>query len=465
MTQRKTPPQTAKEPEASTRSILESISDGVFTVDESWRIAYFNRAAERITGVSKQEAVGRPCYDVFSSSMCESDCALEQTLSTGEPIINKSCFIIDSEGNRLPISVSTAVLRDANGEITGGAETFRDLSEVEQLRRELRGEQHLGDMVSRSPSMRRIFDVLPTIARSESSVLIQGETGTGKELLAKAIHSLSHRSKGPFVAVNCGALPAELLESELFGYVRGAFTGADRDKPGRFAAARGGTLFLDEIGEIPSSLQIKLLRVLQEKAFEPLGSNKSVSADVRIVTASNRDLEQLARENRFRSDLFYRINVIRLDLPPLRERKEDIPLLVDRFIQRFNQLQNKNIPGIRSEALSLLGAHDWPGNIRELENVIERAIVLCPDGESIATAHLPEEFHPAGISHPEGERDIRFSRRQSEAQAIMQALEETGGNRREAARKLGIHKSTLYRKIRAMGLEPPQRDGRYRGDS
>ncbi|MCF8085643.1 MAG: sigma 54-interacting transcriptional regulator [Desulfohalobiaceae bacterium] len=462
MPQRKHPAQTAKEPEASTRSILESISDGVFTVDESWRIAYFNRAAERITGVSRQEAVGRPCYEVFSSSMCESNCALEQTLSTGEPIINKSCFIIDAEGNRVPISVSTAVLWDAKGEIAGGAETFRDLSEVEQLRRELRGEQHMGDMISRSPRMRRIFDVLPTIAQSDSSVLIQGETGTGKELLAKAIHSLSHRGKGPFVAVNCGALPSELLESELFGYLRGAFTGADRDKPGRFAAARGGTLFLDEIGEVAFSVQIKLLRVLQEKAYEPLGSNTSVSADVRIITASNRDLEQLVRENGFRRDLFYRINVIRLDMPPLRERTEDIPLLVEQFIQRFNQLQNKNIPGIRSEALSLLGAHDWPGNIRELENVIERAFVLCPDGEPIATTHLPEEFHLSGASRQEGERDIRSSRRLSEAQAILRALAEAKGNRSAAARKLGIHKSTLYRKIRAMGLEPPQRDGRYR---
>jgi transcriptional regulator with PAS, ATPase and Fis domain len=312
--------------------------------------------------------------------------------------------------------------------------------------------------------MRRIFDVLPTIAQSDSSVLIQGETGTGKELLAKAIHSLSHRSQGPFVAVNCGALPAELLESELFGYVRGAFTGADRDKPGRFAAARGGTLFLDEIGEIAPSVQIKLLRVLQEKAYEPLGSNKSVNADVRIITASNRDLEELVRRNEFRRDLFYRINVIRLDMPPLRERKEDIPLLVEQFIQRFNQLQKKNISGIRSEALSLLGAHDWPGNVRELENVIERAFVLCPDGESIATAHLPEEFHSVGVSRSESERDIRCSRRLSEAQAILQALEETGGNRSAAARKLGIHKSTLYRKMRAMGLEPPQRDGRYRKD-
>ena len=453
-----------QEPEASTRAILESISDGVFTVDESWRVTYFNRAAERITGVSREEAIGRPCYEVFSSSMCEHDCALEKTLSTGEPRINKSCFIIDSEGNRIPISVSTAVLRNAQGEITGGAETFRDLSEVEQLRRELRGEYHLGDMVSRSPSMRRIFDVLPTIAQSDSSVLIQGETGTGKELLAKAIHSLSHRSEGPFLAVNCGALPAELLESELFGYVRGAFTGADRDKPGRFAAARGGTLFLDEIGEIAPSVQIKLLRVLQEKAFEPLGSNKSLSADVRIITASNRDLEQLVREGGFRSDLFYRINVIRLDLPPLRERKEDIPLLVEQFIQRFNQLQNKNIPGIRSEALSLLGAHDWPGNIRELENVIERAFVLCPNGQFIETSHLPEEFHPADASRSKKGGDIRSSRRISESQAILRALANTHGNRSAAARELGIHKSTLYRKIRALGLEPPNHDGRYRRD-
>lgn len=451
----------SREPEASTRSILESISDGVFTVDESWRIAYFNRAAERITGISREEAVGRHCYEVFSSSMCESDCALEQTLSTGEPIINKSCFIIDAHGNRIPISVSTAVLRDQNKRIAGGAETFRDLSEVEQLRRELRGEQHLGEMVSRSPSMRRIFDVLPTIAQSDSSVLIQGETGTGKEVLAKAIHSLSHRSRGPFVAVSCGALPAELLESELFGYVRGAFTGAHRDKPGRFHAAKGGTLFLDEIGELEPQLQIKLLRVLQEKTYEPLGSNQSVSADVRIITASNRDLQQMVLQNLLRQDLFYRINVIRLDLPPLRERKEDIPLLVEEFIQRFNRLQNRNIPGIRSEALSLLAAHDWPGNIRELENIIERAFVLCPDGEFIQTSHLPQDFHSLAPSWVRVGEDIRSSRRLSEAQAIQQALERNRGNRSAAARELGIHKTTLYRKMRALHIEPPSRNGRF----
>ena len=223
-----------------TDAILESISDGVFTVDLGWRVTSFNRAAEGITGMSRKEAIGRLCSEVFRSSMCEAECALRRTLKTGKPVIGRSGFIIDADGTRIPISVSTAVLRDAGGRVVGGAETFRDLSEVEALRRELEAKFRIGDLVSRSPVMQKAFEVLPAIAASPSTVLILGETGTGKELVARTIHSLSAQRKGPFVAVNCGALPDTLLESELFGYKAGAFTGATRDKPGRFAMARGG---------------------------------------------------------------------------------------------------------------------------------------------------------------------------------------------------------------------------------
>lgn len=444
----------------ATEAILESISDGVFTVDADWRITSFNRAAEEITGVPRAEAVGRMCCDVFRSSMCEAECALRRTLETGRPVIGQSGYIINADGERIPISVSTAVLRDADGRLIGGAETFRDLSEVEALRRELDGRFRVGDLVSHSPLMQKIFEALPAIAASPSTVLLLGETGTGKELLARTIHSLSPRARGPFVAVNCGALPDTLLESELFGYKAGAFTGATRDKPGRFALARGGTLFLDEIGDISPALQVRLLRVLQERTYEPLGSTRSETADIRVITATHRDLAEGVRQGTFRDDLYYRVNVVRIELPPLRRRKEDLPLLADHFITHFNRIQQKEITGIAPEALSLLMAHDWPGNVRELENIIERAFILCLDGP-IGIGHLPEELTTRRGDGP-ANSGIRPARELMEAQAIRAALARHGGNRQAAARELGIHKSTLYRKMNRLGLVPPDRDGRTR---
>ncbi len=444
----------------STAIILESISDGVFTVDSDWRIMSFNRAAEEITGIPREEAVGRHCSEVFRASMCETDCALRRTTETGSPIINKSAFIIDAEGRRIPISVSTARLRDEKGNIVGGVETFRDLSLVEELRKELECRFQIGDLISRSASMRRIFDVLPQVAASDSTVLIQGETGTGKELLARAIHSLSPRKNKPFVAVNCGALPDTLLESELFGYKAGAFTGANKDKPGRFDLAERGTLFLDEIGEMSTALQVRLLRVLQEKTFEPLGGTKSVSADVRIVTATNRYLATQVENGNFRKDLFYRINVVRIDLPPLRKRKEDIPLLTEHFVARFNRLQDKFISGVSAEVLARLMVHDFPGNIRELENIIEYAFVLCSEGR-IELGHLPGDFTESGPNPPPANSDnIKDAVRSLEVQTILESLKRNHNNRIATARELGIHKSTLFRKMKSLGIPLPEKDGR-----
>ena len=439
-------------------TILESISDGVFTVNTDWLVSSFNRAAEEITGVSRGEAIGRPCSEVFRSSMCGTDCALQQTLKTGQPVIGKSGYIIDSDGNRIPISVSTAVLRDGNGRVIGGAETFRDLSELEALRQELAGRVRVGDLVSRSPLMQRLFEVLPAIAASPSTVLILGETGTGKELIARTIHDLSLRREGPFIAVNCGALPDTLLESELFGYKAGAFTGAAKDKPGRFALARGGSIFLDEIGEISPALQIRLLRVLQDRSYEPLGGTRSETADVRVIVATNRDLAQQVRSGAFREDLYYRVNVVRVELPPLRRRKEDIPLLAEQFIHHFNRLQGKSVRGITAEALALLMAHDWPGNVRELENVIERAFILCREGD-IDIRHLPDEFTARGKSAGT-DSDFRSAHELLDIQAIRAALERHGYNRQAAARELGIHKTTFFRKLKRLGISLPKRDGR-----
>ncbi len=443
-----------------TEAILESISDGVFTVDLDWRITSFNRAAEEITGISRQDAIGRICSEVFRSSMCEAECALRRTLKSGKPIIGKSGYIIDADGRRLPISVSTAVLKDAQNHVVGGAETFRDLSEVEALRRELEGRTQIGDLVSRSPLMQKIFEALPAIAASPSTVLIYGATGTGKELMARTIHSLSHHRKGPFVAVSCGALPDTLLESELFGYKAGAFTGAAKNKPGRFALARGGTLFLDEIGEVSPALQVRLLRVLQERTFEPLGAVRFETTDARIIVATNKDLAAETRRGNFREDLYYRVNVVRVELPPLQNRKEDIPILVEHFIDRFNRLQHKSIRSITGEALSLLMAHHWPGNIRELENVIERSFILC-DKPHIGLVHLPEELTANG-KLKSCASSIRSARDLLDAQAIRSALERNGYNRLAAARELGIHKSTMFRKIKKLGIILPEKDGRSR---
>lgn len=446
-------------PSNVTEIILESISDGVFTVDRKWRIMSFNRAAEKITGVPREEAIGRYCWDVFRSDMCEGDCALKRTMNEGQSLVSSSAYIINSARKRIPIMASTALLKDENGVVLGGVETFRDVSLVEELRKKLTDNFQIGDMVSRSPSMRKIFDVLPQVAASDSTVLIQGETGVGKELLAKAVHSLSNRADKPFVAINCGALPDNLLESELFGYKAGAFTNAVKDKPGRFAAAEGGSIFLDEIGDISPAFQVKLLRVLDNNEFQPLGAVLSQKADVRIICATHRDLAEMVAKDEFRQDLFYRINVVRLVLPPLRERKEDIPFLAQHFINRINRLRGRAIEGVSSETMRILMTHDYPGNIRELENIIEHAFALCPNGV-IEPRHLPESLlEHAAEPEPNGAA-LDNAVKETEAQAIMKALEQNNYNRSKAAKALGMHKSTLFRKIKKLNIQLPDRDGR-----
>jgi PAS domain S-box-containing protein len=445
-----------------TDAILESISDGVFTVDENWRVLSFNRAAELITGIPREEAVGRRCSDVFRASMCETDCALRRTMESGAAVVNKATFIINAAGKRIPISVSTALLRNQQGTIVGGAETFRDLSVLEELRTQVRGRCQVGEIVSRSTAMRPLLEVLPRIADSESTILLQGETGTGKELMARAIHGLSGRRDGPFVAVNCGALPDTLLESELFGYKPGAFTGAVKDKPGRFALAQGGTLFLDEIGEVSPALQVRLLRVLQDKQYEPLGATRTQEANVRVIAASNRDLASQVEQGVFRQDLYYRIKVMKLDLPPLRRRREDIPLLIEHFIEAFNARQNKHVTGVSADVLGLLTAHGYPGNVRELQNIIEHAFVLLHEGQ-IELEHLPVELVPIASARAEGCK-LAETIRAIEARAIREALARNHGNRLAAARELGLHKSTLFRKVRDLGIDLPERDGRSRAE-
>ncbi len=440
--------------------ILDSIVDGVFTVDENWRITSFNRAAEEITGVSSDEAVGQRCSDVFHAGICENECALKEALCTRHPIACKPIYIVKTDGHRIPVSISATALKDQDGNVIGGVETFRDLSVIEQLRKELQDKYTFADIVARSAAMHRILDVLPQLADSNSTVLIEGASGTGKELVARAIHDLSPRRKKRFVAINCGALPDTLLESELFGYKAGAFTDARKDKPGRFAVATGGTIFLDEVGDVSSAMQSKLLRVLQERVYEPLGSVDPVNADVRVIAASNRDLGQLVKTEVFREDLYYRVNVVRVQLPPLRDRREDIPLLAEHFVSKFNRLQQKNVAGVSEEVMATLLDYDYPGNIRELENIIEHAFVLCRGG-MVEPSHLPAILRDRPQLEPRSNGG-ELSLRSLEKMHITEAIRRHGGNRKAAARGLGIHPSTLFRKIKTLSIELPENDGRSR---
>ena len=433
--------------------ILDSIADGVFTIDDNWRITSFNRAAEQITGVLREDAVGQHCKDVLKADVCEKGCILRKTIQSGKSIVNRTVHIVDAAGSRLPISISTALLKDEQGRIIGAVETFRDISVEEKLRKAIAERYSFEDIISKNHRMHQLFDILPDVAGSASTVLLEGESGTGKELFARAIHHLSPRKKQPFIAVNCGALPDTLLESELFGYKAGAFTDAKKDKPGRFRLAERGTLFLDEIGDISPALQVRLLRVLQEKTYEPLGSVETVPSDVRIIAATNRRLQELVKEGKFREDLYYRIHVIRMELPPLRDRMEDIPLLADHFIHHFNVLQKKVIAGLSGEALACLVSYDYPGNVRELQNVIEHAFILCKSG-LIEPHHLPENLCLSRSMESSG-RDETMNMKDLEAVFITNMLRRHQWNRIKTAKALGIHKSTLFRKIKALNIKIP----------
>lgn len=431
--------------------ILDSIAEGVFTVDNDWNITSFNRAAEQITGVTRENAIGNKCWEVFHADVCERDCLLKKTIKTNRPCINKIVRILRKSGAATPISITTAILKDEDGKVIGGVETFRDLSEIEDLRKEVAGKSTHYDMITRNHRLLEIFNSLPAIAQSESPVLVLGESGTGKELLAKAIHNLSGRNKGPFVAVNCGALPETLLESELFGYKKGAFTDAKTDKAGRFDRAKGGTLFLDEIAELPKVVQVKMLRVLQEHVYEPLGATESVKSDVRIIAATNRNLHNMVESGEFRQDLFYRIHVMPLTLPPLRERADDIPILIEHFIAHFNTIQRRSIEAVSEDAMAVLLSHSYPGNIRELENILQHAFVLC-QGSVIERRHLPQYLaNPAAKAASTSGDEESFEN--LDKRRILKALERNRFVRVRAAKELGVHVATLWRKMKKYGIQ------------
>jgi transcriptional regulator with PAS, ATPase and Fis domain len=380
--------------------------------------------------------------------MCKTRCLIQQTIKEKKPIVNMPVYILRPDQKRIPISVTTALLKDSTGGIIGGVETFRDLTVVDKLRKALRRQHSFDDIVSKSGKMLDLFSILPQIAESNSTVLITGASGTGKELFARAIHNNSLKKKGPFIAINCGALPDTLCEAELFGYKAGAFTDAKKDKPGRFALAQDGTIFLDEIGDISKAMQVRLLRVLENKVYEPLGSTKTITTNARVIAATNQNLEQLVENGQFRKDLYFRVNIIKLSLPALLDRREDIPILVDHFIDRFNHLTGKEIVTLSQKALAALMLYDWPGNVRELENAIEHAFVLCR-GDMIRLHNLPDRMVP--------KREVKsvatgLTLKEIEKHAIQQALEKNQWKKMATARELGIDKNTLRRKINRFGI-------------
>jgi len=434
--------------------VLDVIDQGVFTVDREGRITSFNGAARAITGYRESEILGKRCSTVFRTDLCEQVCPLRRSISSRARIRNRKVTIHARDGRKIPISISTAPLETADGTLIGGVEVFKDLSLIQDLRRRLDGRYRFEDIVSKNPAMHAIFRILPMVSESDSTILITGASGTGKELMAKAIHHHGPRRSAPFVAVNCAALPETLLESELFGYRKGAFTDARRDRSGRIAQAEGGTLFLDEVGDLSKSLQVKLLRFLQEKTYEPLGSSRTLAADVRVITATHRDLEAMVGDGGFRKDLFFRLNVLQIQLPPLSERPEDIPLLLRHFIQRFRQATGKPIEDVSPRALAALARYDYPGNIRELENLVERAFILCEENE-VRLEHLPNHIADAFRNTPSSSGITAGSLDSFEIRAMRDALERHGGNRTRAARDLGIHRTPLLRKMKRFGLLSP----------
>jgi|UniRef100_A0A7V6DPL1 PAS domain S-box-containing protein len=431
-------------------AFFEHLDRGVFVVNDRWRITAFNRRAREITGFTREEAVGRFCWEVFQADRCKRGCFLRATLEDGASRRNQNVRIYTKSGEPLDLLVSTAAVKNKRQAIVGGVETFQSLGLA--LVEEEKPPVIPGDVeiIGLSSPMKRLLAMLPDVAASEATVVLEGESGTGKDLFARAIHLKSRRAKGPFVAFNCSALVETLIESELFGHVRGAFTGAVSHKVGRFELARGGTLFLDEIGDLKPELQAKLLRVLETRVFERVGSTTPIPLEARVIAATSRNLAQEVRRGRFRMDLLYRLRTVPFLLPPLRERKEDIPLLVNHFLARLNRIYRKNVRGVDPKVMTLLQQYSWPGNIRELERTLEHAFVFVK-GAIISREHLPELRSPlsrpvAPQAAPEEEPSA------SEVLSIQKALRKARGKREAAARLLGISRSSLWRKMKDYGM-------------
>jgi PAS domain S-box-containing protein len=444
------------------KTIVDLIHEGLMVVDRSGRIVSANRGLEEMTGFSRSELIGAPCT-VLNCDTCvaarqgESErwCVLFRSGSLSK----QQCVLTRKDGNRVHVIKNASTLRDGRGRIIGGVETMTDVTELvhkttqlEAYRRDMQSEQALHGLVGSSARMQQVFDLIASAAHSEAPVLILGESGTGKELVARAVHESGPRKEGPYVKVNCAALNESLIESELFGHVKGAFTGAYRDRRGRFEAARSGTLFLDEIGDLPHSVQVKLLRVLEEKTVERVGDHRPVEVDARIVTATNKDLPGLVKQGTFREDLYYRINVVPIRVPPLRERVGDIPVLAEHFFRRIKRANRSEVQGLSNEALRTLVEYRWPGNVRELRSALEYAFVACNE-DMLQPYHFPVHIVQGA---PSGRVGSPEEAEESKKRELIEALRRSGGNRSEAARRLGVSRVTVWNRMKRYGISVSQ---------
>jgi len=428
---------------------------GIFTVDRSGHLTFFNTEAEKISGYNRREVLGEPCTIIFEADDAQEVCLLKETIVDGVSRGSRRGKMTTRDGVTIPIQANYMALRNEKGTVVGGLTTFHDLTLVLQLNQAMKDRYTFHDMIGKSPRMQHIFEMVTVVAGTDATILIEGATGTGKDLLAKVIHSASQRSDKPFVKVNCAAIPDNLLESEMFGYVKGAFTGAEKDKTGRFQEADGGTIFLDEISELPLALQAKLLRVLEDKEFYRLGSRHTIKVNVRIVSASNRNLEKLVEKRLFREDLYYRLNVFRIELPELKNRTVDLPILIGHILRRLCAARGIRPPEVSEKVMEILLNYEYRGNVRELENVLEHALIICQE-ETLQPTHLPEylQIRYAARKSPstrhlkpenfddEGERDT-----------IISMLQRYNWNRTKTAKALGMDRTTLWRKIKKYGIE------------
>ncbi len=454
--------------------IVNTMNDGLMVVAPDGTILMVNDALTRMTGYRREELIGKSCA-LFNCDTCEGErrgggekwCSL---FASGS-LRNKRCFVVRKDGGYLHAIKNASVLKNKDGRVIGAVETLTDISELDRkeeqivrLSRLLEKEKGFHGIIGTSPAMQKVFDITEKAAQSDAPVIIYGESGTGKELFARAIHDLGPHRNGPYIQVNCAALNESLLESELFGHVKGAFTGAYSHREGRFEAADGGDIFLDEIGDVPLSIQVKLLRVLESKQIERVGDHRPIPVDVRIITATNRDLHKMVREGTFREDFFFRINVIPIHLPPLRDRMEDLPLLVDAFLAQHRK-KGKNIQGVSPQAMAVLMNYRWPGNVRELKSTLEYACVLAGEGV-IRPEHLPPHLTQPGASGI----DIRRSRtvlvqtssstgrpadqgKRDKRQELIEALRQAGGNQSEAARILGVSRVTVWNRMKRYNID------------
>ncbi|KJS33767.1 MAG: Fis family transcriptional regulator [Desulfatitalea sp. BRH_c12] len=445
------------------KTVVDTIQDGVMIVSPQGIIISVNRGFEEITGFSRDEALGQSCA-ILNCAACETarradGCNWCVMFKKGD-LKKQKCVIIRKDGRPVHVVKNASVLKDEDGNVTGAVETLTDVTDlmdketqIETFRRELDGEDRFHGMIGVSGAMQKVFELISDAAHSDAPVIIFGESGTGKELVAKAIHEGGHRGKGPYIKVNCAALNESLLESEMFGHVKGAFTGAHRSREGRFEAASKGSIFLDEIGDLPLSTQVKLLRVLEEKVVERVGDHHPITVDVRIISATNRDLAALIEQGRFREDFFYRINVIPINVPALRDRREDIPLLAHSFFNRMKLKSGKRIEGVSKDALDALMRYHWPGNVRELKSAFEFAFVSCQE-EIIAPEHFPAHLQNEERNSCPAIAPTLQTLGEIKKQRLIEALRSAKGNQSETAQILGISRTSVWQQMKRFGLRP-----------